>query len=522
MSPEELFEAFASGDRRRQRAAFAHFAALDDKQSFLEPAIEELTRPLAERGHSDPTRAWAATTLAAIGGASALDALLAFIKGGVSPDPTRRPRRYARYTRFYSIIGAAKLADDQGRGEELDRVLTEIAADDEGEDVLVIAAALLIQHARGVRPAAAKLEEMLLHYREKRFWKAWGVLRGLRELGPVPQLRDAVIEVCERSVYRDHQAQAIRALSGYANDARVAATLANIVRTVLDALCDPNAEVRVRAAVALATVVGSPEESVKQIVARALEHTTEQGSRTHFLDAVRGLEGQKIAADILRTEMGSEDRLRAKEAEQLLVDLGGWAAVQRLRERRATLQDLDELLKSSEEVVRASFEKTMKQASFNYTFAMTVNAIIVGVGVALIAVAIVQVAGNPDRLASWIVPGSAGVFGILVNMFLNDPRRNAREDLTSLMNVNVIFLGFIRQVNQIDAAFKHAYIEDAGFGADDLEATVTKLDSAVQRTLAASEAYLIEKRRSRRPRVRPAQDASGEQEVPERAAVLPT
>jgi HEAT repeat protein len=547
MSPEELFEAFASGDRRRQRAAFAHFAALDDKQSFLEPAIEELTRPLAERGHSDPIRAWAATTLAAIGGASALDALLGFIKGGVSPDPTRRPRRYARYTRFYSIIGAAKLADEQGRGEEFDRLLTEIAADEEGEDVLVIAGALLIQHTRGVRPAAAKLEEMLLHYREKRFWKAWGVLRGLRELGPVPQLRDAVIEVCERSVYRDHQAQAIRALSGYANDARVAATLANIVRTgaddflrveavtslervrerttastLLDALCDPNAEVRVRAAVALGTVVGSPEESVKQIVARALEDTTEQGSRTHFLDAVRGLEGQKIAADILRTEMGSEDRLRAKEAEQLLVDLGGWAAVQRLRERRATLQDLDELLKSSEEVVRASFEKTMKQASFNYTFAMTVNAIIVGVGVALIAVAIVQVAGNPDRLASWIVPGSAGVFGILVNMFLNDPRRNAREDLTSLMNVNVIFLGFIRQVNQIDAAFKHAYIEDAGFGADDLEATVTKLDSAVQRTLAASEAYLIEKRRSRRPRVRSAQDASGEQEVPERAAVLPT
>ena len=54
--------------------------------------------------------------------------------------------------------------------------------------------------------------------------------------------------------------------------------------------------------------------------------------------------------------------------------------------------------------------------------------------------------------------------GILITMFFNNPRRNAREDLTTLMNVNVIFLGFLRRLNQIDATFKYAYIESRSFG----------------------------------------------------------
>jgi len=78
---------------------------------------------------------------------------------------------------------------------------------------------------------------------------------------------------------------------------------------------------------------------------------------------------------------------------------------------------------------------------------------------------------------------------------MNDPRRNAREDLASLINVNVIFLGFMREVNQIDATFKHAYIEDPQFSAKDLAETVDRLESAVARTLAASDAHLMVSKR---------------------------
>jgi hypothetical protein len=48
----------------------------------------------------------------------------------------------------------------------------------------------------------------------------------------------------------------------------------------------------------------------------------------------------------------------------------------------------------------------------------------------------------------------------------------ARNDLTTLVNVNVLFLGFQRQLNEIDATFKHAYIEGSDFGGDDMQLTV--------------------------------------------------
>jgi hypothetical protein len=269
-----------------------------------------------------------------------------------------------------------------------------------------------------------------------------------------------------------------------------------------------------------------PAECLKQIVARALERSGERESRAFMLDAVRRLEGQQAAADLLRTEMGSEDRARAKAAEELLVDLGGWAAVQRLRERRTTLEDLDKLLKDSEKVVRDSFDSTMRHAKTSFQFAMLVNALIVAVGVVLIGVAISQVIGNPDRLSSWLLPGAAGVFGILANQFFNDPRRNAQEDLRALMNVNVIFLGFIRKVNQIDATFKHAYMEEAHFNTTNLAETVGELEGAVQRTLQASQAYLAppsrDPRDSQKRAAREAKQAEETTTAPETPLVTAT
>ena len=41
------------------------------------------------------------------------------------------------------------------------------------------------------------------------------------------------------------------------------------------------------------------------------------------------------------------------------------------------------------------------------------------------------------------MPGCAGLFGIWLVMFFNNPCQNALEDLTALMNVNVIFLVFL-------------------------------------------------------------------------------
>jgi hypothetical protein len=79
---------------------------------------------------------------------------------------------------------------------------------------------------------------------------------------------------------------------------------------------------------------------------------------------------------------------------------------------------------------------------------------------------------------------------VILYDWLNGPRRNARRDLAALMNVKVIFLGFLRQLNQIDATFKHAYLEDEGFSVDQMAATVSRLRECVDSTLEAMARHL--------------------------------
>jgi hypothetical protein len=231
---------------------------------------------------------------------------------------------------------------------------------------------------------------------------------------------------------------------------------------------------------------------VATLVAAALAGNAKDGSPVGpFVDALRLVDPDRTSSTAaLSKELGGEDRGRAQRAESILLDLGGWSAVQRLSQRRATLEQLDSLLEESEAVVQRTFEATVKQAQRNFYFALGVNALVVAVGLALSVIAILHLVQRPEDLESWLLPGAGGVIGLLINLTFNNPRRNARDDLATLVNVNVLFLGFLRQLNEIEATFKHAYIEGGDFGVDDMIETVGRIDAAVASTLAMTSAHL--------------------------------
>ena len=106
--------------------------------------------------------------------------------------------------------------------------------------------------------------------------------------------------------------------------------------------------------------------------------------------------------------------------------------------------------------------------------------------IVLICMVIVQA---PEKLETWIIPGTGGVIGVIVTMHFNGPRKNAREDLAILLDANVIYIGFLRKVAEIDATFKHAYIENQKFSKEDMEATVQQIDQAVEKTTKTIDTY---------------------------------
>lgn len=92
----------------------------------------------------------------------------------------------------------------------------------------------------------------------------------------------------------------------------------------------------------------------------------------------------------------------------MLINLGGWGAIQRLSQRRDILGTLDKLLRESEERIKIAHENTSKQARRNFYFAMIINMLLVVVGICLVVIAISQPIQRPDNIEAWIAPGSGG------------------------------------------------------------------------------------------------------------------
>src|SRR5262249_7565743 len=153
---------------------------------------------------------------------------------------------------------------------------------------------------------------------------------------------------------------------------------------LINAVSDANAEIRVQAALALGRCVGA-DDAITMLVDAAMEPKRPDEHISQFVEALRKLDPDRASSSALLAKvLEGDDREGAQRAQRMLLDLGGWSAVQRLTQRRATLEQLDELLTDSEKVVQKTFERTISQARLSFYFALGVNVLVVIVGLVLV------------------------------------------------------------------------------------------------------------------------------------------
>ena len=141
----------------------------------------------------------------------------------------------------------------------------------------------------------------------------------------------------------------------------------------------------------------SREKAVRSIVERALQKEIDKDIRSLLTRVLRDIdEDGTISSQILSRILVGEDKDQAQTAREMLIDLGGWAAIQSVSQRRTTLGDLDKLLTESEAVVKDTFQATIHQARINFYFALIVNALIVVMGLSISAIAIVRLWESKD------------------------------------------------------------------------------------------------------------------------------
>jgi len=496
-----LVDTLLDGAAAERKEVLAALPTLPDKESIAVFLVEHL--PKEQDGWA---RAWSISALAAINIPNTIDHLVARL------DPDVEEFEWVRY---WTAIGLAKM-----QPPNLEDHLTR-ALDDPHTLVRAIALRLLIENGFE-NGYVEQLSAMALESPEwDARWIACKVLR--RDAGHQPfregvekkfipvlvdrldndrELMDVRYEAALAlgcMVHRWQEAmdalgEALRKkdLSDWARRSCVDA-LAQIGKPetkehLLFALRDRDAEIRVRAAAALKGALGA--SAAVSFIAEELLRVEEPP--LEYFDALRQIDS-KEAANVLADHLLHPDPRTATRASQALTKLGGEEAVRTLQAQRTkALDKYTELLGTADAQVMEQFNRLMGQAQRGFSMSMSMHGVIFAIGVVVLAISLyVALSQGFQTFERYVGVGTAvGSLGTLLLLFYKDPLKNIRASVTSLVKVNVVFLGYVRQINQIDATFKQLFLASAGFGIDEMKQTVEQIQDSVRKTMEEVKSYL--------------------------------
>ncbi len=499
---QKIVDKLLSGDANELRTALDELPNLADKQ-----AIAELFSNRIPKEDDGNVRSRIISGLAAIGGEGAA----ALLTERLNPQVEKHD-----WARYWAAIGLAKL-----QPADLEKQLLKAKKD---PDVLIRAVAMRLLVENGFEET--HLDELLKMAEGDKFWDArWAACKVLRrqagnqpfregvEARIIPVLVGRLHDNREIMDVRNQAALALgdvvyqwetavealgRALKGRIPDWLRRAcidALATIRRpetrdALLPALRDTDAEIRVRAARALAGTL--KEAGAIKFIAEELLRSDEPPNE--YFDALRQIDNRG-SADVLADYLLHPDPELADRASRALARLGGEQAMRTLQAQRSKAVDVyTQLLDDADKQIMTQFNTLMGKTMGAFTLSMWMHGVIFGLGV-VVLLASLYVAFNSgfETFERWVgVGAAAGSLGTLLLLFYKDPLANIRDSVTNLVKVNVVFLGYVRQINQIDATFKQLFLGAAGFGVEQMKLTVEQIQDSVRQTMDEVEGYLGE------------------------------
>lgn len=247
---------------------------------------------------------------------------------------------------------------------------------------------------------------------------------------------------------------------------------------LVEQLLDENPAIVREAARALEACVGT-----RSTVDRILAETTKSGDETRsYAFALRWLEKRDEVVDQLAIAMVSGPTEQRKLARSLLSEVGGMAAMEKLRVQSNLMSQHSEFLKHSEDHVQALFESSIQDAHTGFKRSLIMDQFVFYVGLALIGVSATLLLIHKGELtADWVGTGATGVLGVLYTLLLAKPRQQVENAVDHLMKLKVVFLGFLRQLHQADSAYIRRLLDDKSVAPEDLKSFNSLIEEAMQK-----------------------------------------
>ncbi len=436
-------------------------------------------------------------------------------------DPTLEPYEWARYWALEGLVA--------GRASDIEELARQIVR--AREEPLVLSLAYAILASRGDAECMKVVQDRL----EQNSRETWAMLRALRV---VPALNAAVIHsLCstvEQGTYSDLTFDAIVALgrippdSQYADGA--AQTLANylvkyrwpmydsmrtkalvglgnlrvtrIAPVLIEELFDDSQSIVSAAARSLEAVLG-----VRVGTIRILEtaEAADPDTQAKLAAALRYMDRTAVVRELEPAMLTGPESQQAA-ARNLLSEVGGAEAFQRLRARTTAVTQYVGVLEEAETKIRKLFEDSIVEARHGFKVATSMDIVVFVVGILLILGSAVPILLAGGRLDSWAgvgITSGVGLLGVLYTLLIANPRRQVREAVDHLMHLKVVFLAYLRQLHQTDQAYTRRLLDDRDFPASEVATFTDMVDSSMTKALSElspqARALTTESKKSTKP-----------------------
>lgn len=398
--------------------------------------------------------------------------------------PEYEPQLWSRYWALEGLI--------VGKANDIDTLAREVLQREEQPPLHQLALAVLAD--RGDANAREEIAEALASVSsiDDDNTEQWATVRAL-QIVPMLATVSSLCQIIDNRKYTDVCYEAVVALGripiGTSHAAVAARTLENVILscrrypgmdgmrtkaliglgnlevysihpTLLDELCDDNPAIVRAAARSLEKILGI-HTAASRIVELASKKDPFQLSL--YAAALRYMSRTAMVEELenLMTS-GSSDQQEA--ARTLLSEIGGAEAFQKLRARTTAMSQYTKIIEDAERKIQALFEQSLQEAIIGFRWSLAMDLLVFFIGVVLICASASLVFIKGGSLQDWVgvaATGTAGVLGVVYTLFIANPRERVREAVKDLMNLKVVFLAYLRQLNQIDQAYTRRLLDDA-------------------------------------------------------------
>ena len=490
----DLFNGYTTSIRKKALLELTGLSASEKQQ-----AATNVVGHLAKEPDGS-TRGWCISALTMLDAARASDAAIRHL-GSLEK---------SEWARYWSAIGLAKL-----HPSGFERHLQQ-AANDPSEMVKAVCFRLLIENKIESDQNFTSLLNLARDPKEVGDrWAAFKVLRRNAGSGPLPQvvekrflpiLEEHLVDNSEPQKVQRQAALALgdmecewreaiavldRALDVNRSDmvkhacieALAAIGKPEVKGPLTTALRDKSSDVRSSAADVLKQVLG-PTAAIHYLID---EHVIKDDQvRSEYIEALRQIDNT-AALKILSTYLGTSDRKTDVRIRNLLALLGRDEITFTLHDERTEVaKRYRENLAEVDKQISGPIRGLIHQVSFNSTIGMFMQIAIFIAGVVLLLYSLSSRVFSSSATGTEQGIGIGGaIIGLLLMLvvFYRGPINNIRRNVTNLIQVYVVFLGYLRQLNQIDAAFSQQLLNSPDLDFKKIEESITQIQSSVEQTL---------------------------------------